>query len=217
MSSTSLGAGGHHGGDGNVTAHEATHGNHGHEAGPNTVFGFWLYLMTDCILFATIFAGFAVARKQFAGGPTGHDIIELPTVIAETTALLFSSVTYGFAMLAAHRQKLNQVVGWLVVTFILGASFITMEIHEFAGLIARHDGPDRSAYLSAFFTLVGTHGLHVTMGLIWMATLIFQMLVLKKGLTPTYMNRLTCLSLFWHFLDIVWLFVFTIVYLMSVV
>ena len=171
MSSTTAGGGGH-GGGGDLTEHDSHHGHHGHEAGPNTVFGFWLYLMTDCILFATIFAGFAVARKQFAGGPTGHDIIELPTVIAETTALLLSSVTSGFAMLAAQRQKLSQVVGWLIVTFILGASFITMEIREFAGLIARHAGPDRSAFLSAFFTLVGTHGLHVTMGLIWMATLI---------------------------------------------
>lgn len=180
------------------------------------MFGFWLYLMTDCVLFATLFATFAVSRRQFAGGPTGHDIIELPTVIAETAALLVSSVTYGFAMLAAHRNKLSQVIGWLMVTFVFGASFIAMEINEFAGLVARGAGPDRSAFLSAFFTLVGTHGLHVTCGLIWMLTLIVQMTVLKKGLTPTYMNRLTTLSLFWHFLDIVWLFVFTVVYLMSV-
>lgn len=217
MSSTTYVGHGGHGGGGHITAHDAEHGHHGHEAGPNTVFGFWLYLMTDCILFATIFAGFAVARRQFAGGPTGHDIIELPVVIAETSCLLVSSVTYGFAMLAAHKNRLGQVILWLAVTFVLGASFIGMEIHEFAGLVGRGAGPERSAFLSAFFTLVGTHGLHVTVGLIWMATLTFQMVVMKKGLTPVYMNRLTCLSLFWHFLDIVWLFVFTIVYLMSVV
>ena len=190
------------------------HGEH-HGPGPNTVFGFWMYLMTDCVLFATLFAAFAVGRHQYANGPSGHDIFSLRYVAVETFILLVSSCTYGFAMLSAFKHSRNQVLAWLGVTFLLGAGFIGMEINEFAHLVAEGRGPDRSAFLSSFFTLVGTHGFHVTCGLIWMAVLMIQLVIKKPSLEGVYMNRLMCLSLFWHFLDIVWICVFSFVYLMG--
>jgi len=188
---------------------DADHGDHG----DTTVFGFWIYLMTDCILFGTLFAAFAVMRTSFAGGPTGKQLFEIPGVAYETAALLLSSITYGFAMLAAYRQKVSQVRLWLVVTFILGLCFLTIEIREFAGLIAAGNGPDRSAFLSIFFTLVGTHGLHVTCGIIWLVTLMTQ--VSRRGLNAVTKRRLMCLSLFWHFLDVIWIGVFSFVYLIG--
>jgi cytochrome o ubiquinol oxidase subunit 3 len=189
---------------------------HAQEATANKVFGFWLYLMTDCILFATVFAAFAVGRGQFNGGPSGKDLFDLRGVIYETSCLLISSVTYGFAMLGAYRGNRQQVLLWLGITFLFGLGFIGLEVKEFYHLVSIGDGPSRSTFLSSFFTLVGTHGCHVTAGLIWMAVLMFQIGVMGKELTPAYMSRLTCLSLFWHFLDIVWICVFTIVYLMGV-
>jgi cytochrome o ubiquinol oxidase subunit III len=189
---------------------------HAQEAVANKVFGFWLYLMTDCILFATVFAAFAIGRNQFNGGPTGKDLFDLNGVIYETSCLLISSVTYGFAMLGLYRGKKSQVLLWLGITFLFGLGFIGLEVKEFYHLVSIGDGPSRSTFLSSFFTLVGTHGCHVTAGLIWMAVLMFQLGVMGKELTPAYMSRLTCLSLFWHFLDIVWICVFTIVYLMGV-
>jgi len=178
-----------------------------------TVFGFWLYLMTDCVLFASIFAAYAVLSNNFAGGPSGHDIFELPYVLGETACLLLSSITYGFAMLALYKGKKSQVLGWLFITFLFGLGFIGMEINEFHKLISEGFGPSRSGFLSGFFTLVGTHGLHVTSGLIWMGVMMYQ--VWKHGLTSTNKTRLSCLSLFWHFLDVVWICVFTVVYLMG--
>ena len=187
---------------------------HSHE--PMNVFGFWLYLMTDCILFATLFAGFAVERHQYAGNVTGRDIFNLKYVAVETALLLFSSATYGFAMINAFARKQAPVILWLCITWLLGAGFVGMEINEFHHLVAEGHGPDNSGFLSAFFTLVATHGTHVTCGLIWMTVLILQITVLKRGLSDRYVNRLMCLSLFWHFLDIVWICVFTLVYLMGV-
>ena len=188
---------------------------HGPEhVGSVTVFGFWIYLMTDCILFATIFATYAVLVDSVAGGPSGAQIFELPYVLVETFCLLISSITYGFAMLAMHRGDKQKLLGWLAVTFLLGLAFIGLEINEFHKLISEGYGPNRSAFLSGFFTLVGTHGLHVICGLLWMAVLMFQ--VRAKGLTETNQTRLRCLSLFWHFLDVVWICVFTVVYLMGV-
>jgi cytochrome o ubiquinol oxidase subunit 3 len=188
---------------------------HGPEhVGSVTVFGFWIYLMTDCILFATIFATYAVLVNSVAGGPSGAEIFELPYVLVETFCLLFSSITYGFAMLAMHRGDKQKLLSWLAVTFLLGLAFIGLEINEFHQLISEGYGPNRSAFLSGFFTLVGTHGLHVICGLLWMAVLMFQ--VRAKGLTDTNQTRLRCLSLFWHFLDVVWICVFTVVYLMGV-
>ena len=194
------------------SAHAAEHEHH--DAGGNSVFGFWIYLMSDCILFATLFATYAVLSGSFAGGPTGKDIFELPYVLVETFCLLLSSVTYGFAMLAMHKGNQSGVMKWLAVTFLFGAAFIGMEINEFSHLIAEGFGPDRSAYLSGFFALIGTHGLHVFSGLIWMIVLMVQ--VSQNGLTATNQTRLMCLSLFWHFLDVVWICVFTVVYLMGV-
>ncbi|MBB6056011.1 cytochrome o ubiquinol oxidase subunit III [Tolumonas osonensis] len=196
----------------NQPAHAAEHEHH--EAGSNSVFGFWIYLMSDCILFATIFATYAVLSTSFAGGPTGKDIFELPYVLTETFCLLISSVTYGFAMLAMHKGNQSGVIKWLAVTFLFGAAFIGMEINEFYHLISEGFGPDRSAFLSAFFALVGTHGLHVFSGLVWMIVLMIQ--ITQNGLTATNNTRLMCLSLFWHFLDVVWICVFTVVYLMGV-
>jgi len=190
-----------------------SHDDHG---ASNTVLGFWVYLMTDCIIFASLFAVFAVMGQQFAGGPTGQSLFDIQGVALETAILLLSSITFGFGMLAAHKGKTNTLLGWLGITFLLGVAFIGLEIHEFSVLIAQGAGPDRSAFLSAFFTLVGTHGLHVTVGLIWMAILAAQVIG-KKKLTQRDLTRLTCLSLFWHFLDIVWICVFTFVYLTSVV
>lgn len=195
------------------TLHHSAHAEHEHHE-PHSVFGFWIYLMTDCILFASIFATFAVLSNHYAGGPTGKDIFELDYVLIETFCLLLSSVTYGFAMLSMYKGNRGGVMLWLAITFLFGAGFIYMEINEFAHLIHEGFGPDRSAFLSSFFTLVGTHGLHVFSGLIWMAVMMIQ--VMQKGLTARNQRRLMCLSLFWHFLDVVWICVFTVVYLMGV-
>lgn len=188
-------------------AHEHEH----HDAGAQTVLGFWLYLMTDCILFASAFAAYAVLFRNTADGVAGKDIFELKYVLVETFALLMSSITYGFAMISGHNGKKSGVLGWLAVTFLFGAVFIGMEVNEFHNLIAEGHGPQTSAFLSAFFALVGMHGLHVTAGLVWMAVLMLE--AGKTGLTSRVMTRLNCLSLFWHFLDIVWICVFTVVYL----
>lgn len=185
---------------------------------PDTVeskaFGFWIYLMTDLVLFAALFATFAVMSHSYAGGPTGNDLFDLPDVFAQTMFLLFSSATYGLVILAMHNGRKGLVLSWLVVTFLLGLGFISMEVREFHTMIIDGDGPWRSGFLSAFFTLVGTHGTHVTFGLIWMLVMMVQ--VFTKGLTTPVRSRLLCLSMFWHFLDIVWIGVFNVVYLMGV-
>ncbi|WP_346839382.1 cytochrome o ubiquinol oxidase subunit III [Microbulbifer sp. SAOS-129_SWC] len=191
-------------------AHDHEH----HDTGGNTVFGFWIYLMTDCILFASVFATYAVLFMNTAGGVSGRDIFELDYVAIETAALLFSSITYGFAMISAHKQNKSATLAWLLVTFALGAVFIGMEVNEFHHLVAEGNGPSRSAFLSSFFTLVGMHGMHVTAGLIWMVVMMIE--VFKRGLGSQTVTRLSCLSLFWHFLDIVWICVFTVVYLLGV-
>jgi cytochrome o ubiquinol oxidase subunit III len=194
--------------------HAGPAGHHHDESSSKTTFGFWLYLMSDCIVFAGIFAAYAVLSPNTAGGPGGKDIFELPYVLTETFLLLFSSVTYGFAMMALPSRNPKAVLTWLAVTFLFGAAFVVMEVNEFHHLVAEGFGPDRSAFLSSFFTLVGTHGLHVTFGLVWMAVMMVQ--VARRGLAGSTSRRLECLSLFWHFLDIVWICVFTVVYLMGV-
>ena len=180
----------------------------------NAVFGFWVYIMSDCILFASLFATYAVLSHNYAGGPTGQALFDLSKVFAETMLLLTSSITYGFAMLAMNRNRARQVVAWLGVTFLLGLGFVGMELTEFQRMILAGAGPDRSGFLSAFFTLVGTHGLHVSFGLLGMAVMMAQ--VMRSGLTAPVQSRLVRLSLFWHFLDIVWIGVFSVVYLMGV-
>ena len=193
---------------------------HNQEVGhPDTVemqtFGFWLYLMSDLIIFATLFATFAVLGRNYAGGPTGKELFQLPYVLGETLLLLFSSLTYGLVMLAVHNGMKKWVLIGLAVTFLLGLGFVSMEISEFHGLMAEGHGPGQSAFLSSFFTLVGTHGAHVTFGLIWMTVMMGQVAV--KGLTSPVQSRLMRLSMFWHFLDIIWIGIFSIVYLMGVV
>ena len=184
------------------------------DAVANKAFGFWLYLMTDLILFSAIFATIAVVGRNYAGGPTGKELFHLPYVFGETMLLLFSSAICGLAVLAMHNDKKGLVLTGLAVTFLLGLGFISMEINEFHHMILDGNGPDRSGFLSAFFTLVGTHGSHVTFGLIWMAVIMGQVVI--KGLTAPVQSRLMRLSMFWHFLDIVWIAIFTFVYLMGV-
>ena len=179
-----------------------------------TLLGFWMYLMSDCLIFACLFAVYAVVGRSYAAGPSGADLFDLPLVAVNTSMLLLSSITYGFAMLEMQRNRVKPTMLWLVVTGLLGAVFIGLELYEFTHLIHEGAGPQRSAFLSAFFTLVGTHGLHVTFGIIWLITLLFQLG--KHGLTPENRRRLMCLSMFWHFLDVVWIGVFTFVYLMGV-
>ncbi|POR54493.1 cytochrome bo3 quinol oxidase subunit 3 [Paraburkholderia eburnea] len=197
--------------------HTATLADFDHHDHPpsNSVFGFWVYLMTDCVLFASLFATFGVLAHQYAGGPTGKDLFDIGGVAIETAVLLLSSITYGFAMLGAQQRKSGAVLGWLGVTFILGVLFLVLELHEFSHLIADGAGPQRSAFLSSFFVLVSTHGLHVFFGLVWMIVLMIQVLR-RPQLDEREVRRLTCLSLFWHFLDVVWICVFTFVYLGSV-
>jgi cytochrome o ubiquinol oxidase subunit 3 len=187
---------------------------HHHDAASTAQLGFWIYLMSDCLLFAGLFATYSVLHVRTAGGPTASQLFHLPYVLAETLFLLMSSFTCGLATLAMGRRSRAGTLSWLAVTFALGLAFIGLEAHEFAHLIADHAGPDRSAFLSSFFTLVATHGLHVACGLIWMA--IMMVLVLKKGFTASVQSRLSCLSLFWHFLDVIWVGVFTLVYLFGV-
>lgn len=195
-------------------AHDDTHDHAHHDTSGNTIFGFWLYLMSDCILFACLFAAFAVLRGEVAGGPSGKELFELNYVLVETFILLFSSITYGMAMVSLQNKQKSRVMGWLAVTFLLGAAFMVMEINEFAHLIHEGAGPRRSAFLTSFFALVSTHGLHVTFGIVWLITLMFQLG--KHGLITANRRRLLCLSMFWHFLDVVWIGVFTFVYLMGV-
>jgi cytochrome o ubiquinol oxidase subunit 3 len=178
-------------------------------------FGFWIYLMSDLIIFATLFATFVVVGRNYAGGPTGKELFDLPYTLGETLFLLCSSVIYGLVMLAVRDGKKKWVLIGLAIAFLLGLGFVSMEINEFHGLIAEGHGPDRSAFLSSFFTLVGTHGTHVTFGLIWMAVMMGQVAV--KGLTSPVQSRLMRLGMFWHFLDIIWIGIFSIVYLMGVV
>jgi cytochrome o ubiquinol oxidase subunit 3 len=179
-----------------------------------TLLGFWLYLMSDCLIFACLFAVYAVLGRNYAGGPSGADIFDLPLVAVNTSLLLVSSITYGFAMLAMNRNGLAMTQIWLAITGLLGAAFITLELREFAHLVEHGAGPQRSAFLSSFFTLVGTHGLHVTFGIVWLLTLMAQLS--RHGLNPSNRRRLMCLSMFWHFLDVIWIGVFSVVYLMGV-
>lgn len=189
-----------------------------HEPHPEngTALGFWLYLMSDCLIFAALFATYGVLGRSYAAGPTGAQLFDLPLVALNTAFLLLSSITFGFAMLEKQKQNVKTTLAWLAVTGVLGLGFLGLELYEFSHLIHQGAGPQRSAFLSAFFTLVGTHGLHVATGLLWMAVLAFQALR-RPALTERDIRRLTCLSLFWHFLDIVWICVFTFVYLASVI
>jgi cytochrome o ubiquinol oxidase subunit III len=185
-----------------------------HHTENGTSIGFWLYLMSDCLIFATLFATYAVVGRSYAAGPSGADLFDLKLVAINTAFLLLSSITYGFAMLEAQKKKVNTTLIWLAITGLFGLAFLSLELYEFHHLIEEGAGPQRSAFLSAFFALVGTHGLHVTFGVIWLVTLMVQ--IKKFGLHAANMRRLTCLSMFWHFLDVIWIGVFSFVYLVGV-
>ena len=186
---------------------------HEHAEGGSTMLGFWLYLMSDCLLFSILFATYGVLGTNYAAGPAPKDLFDLWTVALNTTMLLLSSITYGFAMLAASAGRKEATQVWLVVTALFGMAFVGIELNEFAHMISEGATPQRSAFLSSFFALVSMHGLHVSFGIIWIFTSLVQ--VQMHGLIPANMRRLMCLSLFWHFLDIVWIGVFTFVYLMG--
>lgn len=199
-----------------MTSHaiEQHHDAH-HSSDETDVFGFWIYIMTDCVLFATLFAAFAVLRDNTFGGPSLKELISLPYILYETMFLLVSNLTLGMAMLNLYKQKVNKVTFWLGCTFILGLAFVVLEVNEFIHLFHEGHSWQSSGAMSAFFTLVGTHGFHVSMGLLWILVMIVQMFVFKINTATA--RRLTYLGLFWNFLDIVWIFVFTFVYLMGAI
>lgn len=184
-----------------------------HHPENSTMLGFWLYLMSDCLIFAMLFATHGVLGRNYAAGPSPADLFDLSLVAINTAMLLLSSITYGFAMLQMERGAKMETLVWLAITGLFGAAFLGLELYEFYHLILEGAGPTRSAFLSSFFTLVGTHGLHVTFGLVWLVTLMVQ--VARYGLIEANRRRLMCLSMFWHFLDVVWIGVFTFVYLMG--
>jgi cytochrome o ubiquinol oxidase subunit III len=191
-----------------VSSHEA-------QANDRVMFGFWVYLMTDLLMFAVLFATFSVLRGNTFGGPGGRELFSLPQALQETLILLTSSFTSGIGMVAARLGNRRQTLVWFGITFLLGAAFLGIELREFGNFIHEGHTPQSNAFLSSFFTLVGTHGLHITFGLLWMS--ICLVFVMVRGLTASMVRKLTLLSLFWHFLDIVWIFIFTIVYLMTFV
>ena len=175
--------------------------------------GFWIYLMTDCVLFASLFAVYAVLHKNVASGPGGPELFSLPYALVETFVLLTSSFTSGLAMLSAHRGDRDRTINWFAITGLLGVVFLAMELSEFATLVHAGHSWSQSGFLSSYFTLVGVHGLHITVGLLWLVLLVAQ--VMRKGFTHGTMKRLTLFSTFWHFLDLIWIFIFTVVYLSS--
>ncbi|HEX6840201.1 MAG TPA: cytochrome o ubiquinol oxidase subunit III [Stellaceae bacterium] len=176
-------------------------------------YGFWIFILSDIIMFSALFAAYAVLARNTAGGPTGAELFNLRSVFIETMCLLVSSYTCGLGALSAERRQPARFLIFAGLTLLLGAAFLFIEATEFAGMVAKGAGPSRSAFLSAFFTLVGTHGAHVTGGLIWLVYMAAQ--VVAKGLRPAVLRRLLCWSLFWHALDIVWIGVLTLVYLMG--
>jgi cytochrome o ubiquinol oxidase subunit 3 len=184
------------------------------QGGGGTLLGFWIYLMSDALIFATLFATFGVLSMSFAGGPGPRQLFDLGLVGFNTAVLLLSALTCGLAMIAMQQHRLGALKAWLAVTALLGMTFVGVELSEFANLIAEGATPQRSGYLSAFFTLVGTHGLHVSLGVVWIAVMLVQLG--QRGLHPDNKRRLLCLSMFWHFLDVIWIGVFTFVYLLGV-
>ena len=178
-----------------------------------TGYGFWIFLLSDIIMFSAFFAAYAVLVGNTAGGPSGRDLFNLPNVAIETALLLVSSFTVGLASIGVRARSRPWFYGAMAATFVLGAGFLSIEIREFASMAARGAGPTRSAFLSAFFTLVGCHGFHITVGLLWLLTMVAQ--VYAKGYRPDILRRMLCFSLFWHALDIIWVAIFTVVYLMG--
>lgn len=195
-----------------ITADSHAHHEH-HDTSGTDLFGFWVYIMSDCLLFATLFAMYAVLSMSTVGQINPQDVLDLKFVGVETALLLVSSFTFGMAMLGAYAKNMSRMAFWLCITWVLGASFIAMELYEFRHLIHIGADPQSGGYWSAFFGLIGTHGLHVTAGLIWMIIMFFHFK--RDGFSGENMVRLSMLSLFWHFLDIVWVCVYSFVYLMG--
>lgn len=183
------------------------------EESDTKIFGFWIYLMTDLVIFAVLFATFVVLRTNTFGGPSGHELFHLPVAFAETLILLTSSFTCSLATLALSREQKKGTLFWFALTFMLGAAFLVIEIIEFAQFVHQGAGPGRSAFLSAFFVLVGTHGFHIAIGLLWM--LVAMIGFFFRGFLAFDVSKMIRMALFWHFLDIVWIFIFSIVYLMG--
>jgi cytochrome o ubiquinol oxidase subunit III len=177
-------------------------------------YGFWIFLLSDIVMFSALFAAYAVLVRATAGGLTGAELFNQVSAAIETACLLASSYSCGLMSLAVNSRRRDAIYFFAVVTFVLGAAFLSLEVREFANMIARGATPQRSAFLSAFFTLVGCHGLHVTAGLIWLAVMMAQVAI--KGIRATVERRLLCFALFWHALDIIWIWLFTVVYLMGV-
>ncbi|MEM1300584.1 MAG: cytochrome o ubiquinol oxidase subunit III [Pseudomonadota bacterium] len=192
--------------------HDDDDGHHAHETG--TMLGFWLYLMSDCLIFGILFAVHAVVGQTYAACPSPADLFEIELILVATFMLLFSSITYGFAVINMQQENVRMMVVWLVITGLFGLGFLGIELYEFTHLWHIGATPGASAFLSSFFTLVGTHGLHVTAGCIWLCVLLLQ--VRAHGLIPENRRRIMCLSLFWHFLDLIWIGVFSFVYLTGV-
>jgi len=200
--------------------HDPEIGSEGHIPDPHqdtfakTTLGFWLYLMTDCVLFGSLFITYAVLHKSTFGGPTSAELFDLKTAFLETVLLLVSSVTCGFAVLSSLKNQRTQLFLSLMATFALGVSFLMVEMHEFHMLLQEGHGWDKSAFLSAFFTLIGTHGLHITFGLLWLIVMAMQ--IYFSGITVATFRRLVLFSMFWHFLDLIWIFIYSFVYLLGV-
>ena len=199
----------------NTETHDG-HDHHDHDAEVTDrySFGFWLYIISDCLLFATLFAGFAVMSQSFADGPRPDELFNLGILAAQTALLLFSSFTFGLAMLGANEENMAKTKLWLKITAVLGLGFLGLEIYEFYHFAHMGATPQTSGFWTAFFSLVATHGLHVTAGLIWMVVLFAHFN--RDGFSVENKIRLSCLSLFWHFLDIIWICVFSFVYLKGV-
>ncbi len=178
-------------------------------------FGFWVYLMSDCMLFATLFATYVVLKNNIADGPSAREIINLPFALTETLILLCSSFTCGLGMLALQSKDKTKVLTALIITFLLGVTFVTMEFTEFSHMVSEGNSWKKSAFLSSYFTLVGTHGLHIMVGLLWIIVMLGHVSI--RGFTSSTIRRLNCLSMYWHFLDLIWIFIFTIVYLMGAI
>jgi len=197
-------------GHGHGHAHAADHGTSKRIV---VAFGFWIFLISDIILFAALFAAYAVLTDSTAGGPAGSDLFDMRTVGIETACLLTSTVFCGIAGIGAQAHRGRIFYPAMAVTFVLGAAFVSIELHEFASMIAKGAGPDRSAFLSAFFAVIGCHGLHVSAGLLWLLTMMAQ--VYAKGYRDDILRRVLCFSLFWHTLDIIWVALFSLVYLVG--
>jgi cytochrome o ubiquinol oxidase subunit 3 len=198
-----------------AVAAELARGDHG--PAPTRIvvaYGFWIFILSDIVMFSGLFAAYAVLSGNTAGGPTGAELFNLRNVFIETMCLLLSSYTCGLGALSAERRQSGRFLIFAALTFVLGAAFLFIEISEFARMVSEGAGPWRSGFLSGFFTLVGMHGAHVTIGLLWLVYMVAQ--VIAKGLRPVVLRRLLCWSLFWHALDIIWVGVFTLVYLMGV-